>query len=156
MSRVDPSQVFDCYIALYFEPAQVEDPPLHVTLAFIESSTPMERAVAWRAYLDAASRLLPLEVFIGEIIKVGPDKQLEARECSVSSEATSELLKQLYRTHTRRVNNVYPELLIHTTMATEKKRKACDAFGETARATSIVLKSVGASKRTLYSLEQHE
>jgi hypothetical protein len=140
---------------LYFEPAQPDDPPLHLTLTFIENSTALERSEAWRAYLDFFAKRLPLEVAIGDVIKVGPNKDIDARSCQMSS-SNMHYLERLYRLHTRRVNGAFPELMLHMTTGSEQKRAACVAFGPTAIATSIVLKTVGANKRTLRSLMQAE
>lgn len=135
----DPT-VFDAYLGLRI--ADVFE-TLHCTLAFIEGSTTLQRLDAWRAYSEALQDALPLSLQLGEGLQLGENKDVPARRVHFNDAALQRTLAELYRTHTQRTNNPFPEWLPHVSLNSSDKVAALAALGDTLVVTTLYLTRAG-------------
>lgn len=136
----DPT-VFDTYVGLRIEGIGYE--PLHCTLAFIESATTLDRLAAWRAYSAELQSALPLALQLGEGLQLGEKQDVPARRVRFGDAELQRRLATLYREHTRRENNAFPEWLPHVSVDTADKQAALAAMGDALVVTTLYMTRTG-------------
>jgi len=136
-TRTGDPTVFNAYIGL-----RIESPAwgsLHCTLTFIENATSLDRIAAWRDYVAALGDALPLALQLGAGLQLGENKDVPARRVHFADAALEKRLAALYRVHTRRENNPFPDWLPHVSIATADKQAALAALGDVLVVTTLYM-----------------
>lgn len=127
---------------------------LHATLTFVENATPKERVSIWNEYCELLRSNLPFTCSLGERIKVGPNKDLDAVKFDIQEPLKTALLDAYKLTH-RRSNGAFPELTLHVTVATEEKLAAAAELGtDEFQVTAIYAATTGSKKAVLAEFSQ--